>query len=141
MNQFAPPAVALQFIGALQAVAERLDAALTPVGLSLAKFRVLSQLVAAGEPLALGTLAENVACVRSNITQLIDRLEADKLVVRVADPRDRRSTRAELTAEGRQRHAQGVRALEAAEEELLSRIPGADRERFLKVLSLIQQQA
>ena len=76
------------------------EAALEPVGLSLAKFGVLARLASADEPLPLSTLAEEQACVRSNITQLVDRLEADKLVVRVDDPHDRRLVRAALTAGG-----------------------------------------
>jgi len=117
-----------EVLGALQAVAARLEDVLEPVGLSLAKFGALANLVAAGEPLPLGTLAERCACVRSNITQLVDRLEAEKLVVRVDDPRDRRSVLAAVTAEGRARHAAGGRAFQAVERELLARIPAVQRE-------------
>src|SRR5687767_2961884 len=85
---------------ALHVVEERLEATLEPLGLSLAKFNVLDKLAAEEEPMPLGTLAERCACVRSNITQLVDRLEAEKLVVRNDDPRDRRSVRAGLTVEG-----------------------------------------
>ena len=51
-----------QVIGALHAVETRLEEALEPLGLSLAKFGVLCQLVAAREPLPLRTLAER-CCV------------------------------------------------------------------------------
>ena len=71
----------------------------------MAKFSVLSQLVAAGEPLALGELAGRLSCVRSNMTQLIDRLEADGLVRRVSCPTDRRSVKAEISELGRERQA------------------------------------
>ena len=83
--------LSFQLVVTLHAVVERLEEALEPLGLSLAKFGVLSRLAAAGEPLPLGTLAERCACVRSNITQLVDRLEAERLVMRADDPRDRRS--------------------------------------------------
>jgi len=43
--------------------------------------------------------------VRSNITQLMDRLEKDGLVRRRADRDDRRSVLAELTPAGTQAHA------------------------------------
>ena len=119
--------LSFEILGALQAVASRLEAELEPLGLSLAKFGALSRLVDAGRPLPLGTLAERCACVRSNITQLVDRLEAERLVVRVDDPRDRRSVLAELTEQGRVRHAAGERALEAVERELLARIPDDQR--------------
>jgi DNA-binding MarR family transcriptional regulator len=134
MNEWPPGALSFHVVGALHAVEAQLEAALEPLGLSLAKLGALAKLVAAGEPLSLGALAERCACVRSNITQLVDRLEADKLVVRVDDPRDRRSVRAELTPEGRGRHAAGMRALEEAERAVLSRIPERDRDVFLQLL-------
>ena len=133
-----PGSLAFEVIAALQAVETRLEAVLEPVGLSLAKFGVLSRLVAAGEPLPLGTLAERCACVRSNITQLVDRLEAEGLVARVDDPRDRRSIRAELTAEGRRRQAAGVRALEVAEKDLLAHLPPAHRGAFRELLTALR---
>jgi MarR family 2-MHQ and catechol resistance regulon transcriptional repressor len=126
MNESAPGALSLALIGGLHAVEARLEAALEPHGLSLAKFGVLARLAAAGEPLPLRTVAELSECVRSNITQLVDRLEAEKLVVRVDDPSDRRSVRAELTAAGRSRHAAGLRALDKAERELSARVPGLE---------------
>jgi DNA-binding MarR family transcriptional regulator len=119
--------LSFEILGALQAVASRLEEELEPLGLSLAKFGALSRLVDAGRPLPLGTLAERCACVRSNITQLVDRLEAERLVVRIDDPKDRRSVLAELTDQGRSRHAAGERALEAVERELLARIPDDQR--------------
>ena len=67
-----------QFMQTFCTVEAGLEASLEPLGLSLAKFGALSQLAAAGEPLPLSTLAERRACVRSNITQLVDRLEADE---------------------------------------------------------------
>lgn len=134
----APGSLAFEVIAALQSVEARLEAVLEPVGLSLAKFGALSRLVAAGEPLPLGTLAERCACVRSNITQLVDRLEAEGLVARVDDPRDRRSIRAELTPEGRRRQAAGLRALEAAEKDLLAHLAPAHRAAFRELLTALR---
>jgi DNA-binding MarR family transcriptional regulator len=140
MNE--PPFVALaEILGTLQAVETRLEGALEPSGLSLAKFKTLHTLVSAGEPLPLRALAEHCACVRSNITQLVDRLEADRLVVRTDDPSDRRSIRAEVTAEGRARYKAGYRALRAAEDDLLSRIPKGQRELLLGILRSLRAQA
>ena len=90
------------------AVQDRLEAALEPTGLSLAKLGALRHLAEANEPLPLGQLAERIACVKSNVTQLVDRLEADQLVRRVPDPTDRRSVRAEITDEGRNRYEAGM---------------------------------
>ncbi len=100
-------------------VEARLEHALADSGLSLAKFAVLDQLVKAGEPLLLTRLAERLSCCKSNITSLIDRLEADGLVRRVDAPEDRRSVLAAVTAEGQRRYELGSRTLAAAEQELL----------------------
>ena len=75
----------------------RVEARLSDVGLSLAKLAALHRLSEAGESLPLGQLAERLSCVKSNVTQLVDRLEADGLVSRAGDPNDRRSRLAVLT--------------------------------------------
>jgi len=123
-----------ELLSASNKVGDHLEAALEPVGLSLAKFGALSKLVAADEPLPLSTLAERCACVRSNITQLVDRLEADGLVSRAHDPHDRRSVRAELTDEGRRRQAAGLRAIEKAEQELLAHVPKPSQDALIDLL-------
>ena len=134
MNDLAPGVLAAEVTGTLHVIASRLEAALEPLGLSLAKFGVLSKLVASDEPLPLRLLAEQCACVRSNITQLVDRLEGDKLVRRTDDPKDRRSILAELTSEGRSRHAAAQRALEAAEKDLFAPLPERQRKTLVELL-------
>jgi DNA-binding MarR family transcriptional regulator len=138
MNKTEATPLPFQVMGALGAIASRLEAALSPMGLSLAKFRVLSRLVSAGEPLALSTLAEHSSCVRSNITQLVDRLEADKLVVRVNDPHDRRLVLAAITGEGRARHEAAVEALARVERDLF---PQSQRETLRRLLSVLQPES
>ena len=103
------------FLSAADAVEARLEAALDPTGLSLAKLAVLQFLAEAKEALPLSDLAARQHCVRSNITQLVDRLEKDGLVRRRAAADDRRSVLAELTPAGQQAHAKGVRALAEAQ--------------------------
>jgi DNA-binding MarR family transcriptional regulator len=134
MNDLAPGALAKEITVTLHTIEGRLEEALEPLGLSLAKFGLLSTLVASGEPLPLRLLAEQCSCVRSNITQLVDRLEADKLVRRADDPKDRRSILAELTPEGRSRHAAGLRALEGAEKELFAPLPERQRKNLIEML-------
>ena len=115
----------------------RLEARLSEVGLSLAKLAALHHLTAAGESLPLGQLAERLSCVKSNVTQLIDRLEADGFVARVHDPDDRRTIRAAVTAAGRAAYdransllAEHERALDAK----LGAAPRADLARQLITL-------
>jgi DNA-binding MarR family transcriptional regulator len=82
----------------------------------------------------LGTLAERCACVRSNITQLVDRLEAEGLVTRIDDPRDRRSVRAQITADGRARQQAGQAALRGTESLLFERLTDEDRGALSRLL-------
>jgi DNA-binding MarR family transcriptional regulator len=96
----------------------RMEARLADVGLSLAKLAALHQLSLAGDSLPLGQLAERLACVKSNVTQLIDRLEGDGFVSRGADPNDRRSRLAVLTDSGRVAHTRGRAVQDQAEREL-----------------------
>jgi DNA-binding MarR family transcriptional regulator len=138
MNEISTGFLSVEILRALHTVEDHLEASLAPLGLSLAKLGVLTKLVAAGEPLPLGELAKRSSCVRSNITQLVDRLEADKLVVRADDPNDRRSVRAELTDEGRAQQAAGLVALKAAEATLLERLPTAQRDSLLPLLQALR---
>lgn len=100
-----PPATVFAVLHAAHALEDKLEAACGSAGLSMAKFSVLSELVASVEPLALGELASRLSCVRSNMTQLVDRLESDGLVRRVSCPTDRRSVKAEVTDLGKERQA------------------------------------
>ena len=101
----------------------RLEQALAPLQLSLAKFGVLRCLVHETRPLPLSAIANRQRCVRSNMTQLADRLESDGLLRRVDDPNDRRAVLAEPTDAGRA-------AVTAAQDILRS-----EEERFLLGLS------
>lgn len=113
----------------------QLDAALSPVGLSTAKWGVLRHLIETGGQLPLGQLAAKLACVKSNATQLVDRLEGEKLVRRVPDPEDRRSILAELTVEGRQSYAAGLKVVRNFERQLLADYLPEERLLLYKLLT------
>src|ERR1700722_7746440 len=89
------------------------ESKLNAIGLSLTKLMALKVLDEAGDPVPLGQFAERLSCVKSNITQLVDRLEADGLVARKPDPRDRRTTLAALTTAGRRACRAGARCARA----------------------------
>jgi DNA-binding MarR family transcriptional regulator len=126
-------------LGAAHRLETRVETALGASGLSLTKLAILHHLIQAGEPLPLSHLAGKISCVKSNITQLMDRLEADGLVGRVGHPEDRRSIRAEITDEGRQRYAAGAKILEEQEEGLLRCLRLGDREELAKLLDQLCQ--
>src|SRR3977135_358009 len=96
----------------------RMESRLADVGLSIAKLAALRQLTLAGDSLALGQLADRLACVKSNVTQLVDRLEREGLVTPAGAPPDRRSRLAVLTDEGRSAFARGSAIQQAAERDL-----------------------
>ena len=73
-------AIAAALVRAVHRVETRLEAALMGVGLSLAKFEALAVLANQTRPIRPSDLASKLVCVRSNVTQLVDRLEADGLV-------------------------------------------------------------
>lgn len=125
----------MSLLNAARSVQEQLEAALSAIGLSPAKFQALDALVRAGQPIALSELAGHLKCVRSNITQLADRLETDGLIERVDHPSDRRTIRAVVTPLGVERHAAGVQAVDGLDERIASGIPAADSEVFLRVLA------
>ena len=116
------------------AVEARLERCLEPWGLSLAKMGALDTLMTAGGPLPLGQLAERLCCVKSNVTQLVDRLEAEGLVRRVPDPEDRRSVLAVVTDEGRERFAQAAEARARVEQELLAQLVEDELERLQEMI-------
>lgn len=133
-----PDQVMFSLLHAAHALEARLEGALAAVGLSMAKYGVLSQLAEAGEPLTLSHLAGRRSCVRSNMTQLVDRLEADGLVRRVDDPADRRSVLAALTPLGEERRAAGARQMENVQREFMTSLPEADRAALERALAALK---
>ena len=115
-----------------------MDQALAAHGLSLAKLSVLRYLIEAGEPLPLGRLAERMECVKSNITQLVDRLEADGLVRRLSDAQDRRSVLAAITSEGRRRYTLGIEDEAMVEQRLLARLSTQEQEQLVALLARLR---
>jgi DNA-binding MarR family transcriptional regulator len=130
--------IAFSLIHAARSVESRFEEALAAAGLSGPKFAALSALVAAGKPLGLGELAQKLTCVRSNITQLVDRMEAHGLVKRSDDPFDRRGVRAEVTKLGCERHAAGVKVMKKVHSELGNILSAADQNALKRALDAIK---
>ena len=124
--------------GAAHSLEKRYEDALGKVGLSGPKFAALTHLVQAGRPLSLSECAERMTCVRSNITQLMDRLEADGLVERVEDRSDRRAVRAALTSLGVQRQAAGAQEVGKVQEEFARTLSGIDQAALRRALEAIK---
>ena len=119
-------------------VEARLEEALAGVKLSGAKHAALSVLVTQDQPISLSELAETLTCVRSNITQLVDRLEADGLVKRIDDPADRRAVRAQVTRLGRDRHAAGSKVVNAVLQEVAKELAQVNPKVLKRALDAIK---
>ena len=127
--------VLIHILNAASALESRVDARLAAVGLSLPKLAALRALVTANDTLPLGHLAERLACVKSNVTQLVERLEADGLVVRGLDPNDRRSRLATITDLGRRAYEAGVRIQCDAERDLFGTLSPDETEQLARLMA------
>jgi DNA-binding MarR family transcriptional regulator len=137
----APAAVVRGLLHAATTVQAHVEARLAPAGLSLPKLAALTALRAAGDSLPLSQLADRLSCVKSNITQLVDRLETDGFVRREADKGDRRSRVAVLTTAGRVACDLGVRLRAEAERELLAGFSADDAAQFKAFAERIARHA
>ncbi len=126
------------FLAAADRLYERIAEALARVGLSYAKYEVLKRLSDANGPVSLGALAESQHCARSNITQLIDRLEAEGLVRRVDDPGDRRGVRAELTPVGSAHLQEGVTQIDLVRAQFAAFFSAPERAELGRLLAKVQ---
>ena len=136
MKQAADQSI-FELLHAAHALEARVEDALDRAGLSGAKYTLLNELVRSGEPLGLSELAAKLSCVKSNMTQLVDRLEADGLVRRVSCPEDRRAVKAEITDAGRERQAAGAAEIARLHAEFASRVADEDREAIGRLLSAL----
>jgi DNA-binding MarR family transcriptional regulator len=125
----------LHAAGTLEA---HVESKLEKIGLSLPKLAALHRLTEAGDSLPLGQLADRLKCVKSNVTQLIDRLEADGLVTRTADPNDRRSRIAVLTAAGKKAFTRGTEIQEQAEHELFGALTPDETQKLHQLLEKLE---
>jgi len=100
-------------------------------------FQVLTATASAGCGSQLA-LAQQLGIDRTVMTYLLDDLEKAGLVVRRADPADRRARQVAVTEVGRTRLADLEHRLRQAEEQLLSALEPAGREDFR---ALLQQLA
>jgi MarR family transcriptional regulator, organic hydroperoxide resistance regulator len=84
-------------LGVMQAMKEHVTALATEFDLTLSQLDAMKNL---GEPCSQRELAQCLHFDASNVTDIVDRLEARGLVSRTIDPSDRRIRRLVLTAEG-----------------------------------------
>lgn len=116
-----------------------MNAVLQSVRLTCAQHHVLKLLILAGEPLPLGQIAEKLHSVRSNATQMVDRLVAEGLVERIFDPADRRRVLAQITEEGCNRFEAAIQAERQIEQELCACFSPEERDQLIILLSRLEE--
>ena len=95
-----------------QLVLGRIDALLRPLGLTFARYELLTLLsFTRTGALPLGKIGDRLQVHPASVTNAVNRLEQDGLVERVAHPEDGRTTLATLTEKGRRVAAEGTRLL------------------------------
>lgn len=124
--------LARQLLDAAHSVEEELERTVREAsGLTLAQLHFLEQVTEAGGGVPLGKVAEGLECVRSNVTQLADRLEAQGWIRREDDPEDRRCVCAVVTEAGRARMEEGRAARARAEDRMFGGDGHGDLARIL----------
>ncbi len=83
------------------------------------------------------TLATQLTIDKTQMTTLLDRLQAEGLVERRPDPADRRARLIGITTRGRRRLEQARSLLATVEDQLLSPLPADQRTAFRRMMSQI----
>src|SRR5687767_1423272 len=97
-----------------QLVIGRLDALLKPLGLTFSRYEALVLLTFSSRgALPLGKMGERLMVHPTSVTSIVDRLERDGLVRRLAGADDRRVVLAEITDAGRELTGRATKAVEA----------------------------
>jgi DNA-binding MarR family transcriptional regulator len=97
-----------------QIVLARVDEALRPFDLTFARLEALVLLAFSRQgSLPMGKMGGRLMLHPTSVTNIVDRLEAQGLVCRIAHPTDRRTTLAEITDDGRRLVAKAVEAVSA----------------------------
>ncbi|HUE46664.1 MAG TPA: MarR family transcriptional regulator [Aestuariivirgaceae bacterium] len=101
---------------------------------TLPRFDLLAQLDKAPDGLTLGETSRRMMVSNANVTTLVERLVADGLISRRADPSDRRTAYIRLTPEGRRAFAAMARAHEQWIAELFEDLDGEDVAGLMRLL-------
>jgi DNA-binding MarR family transcriptional regulator len=97
-----------------QILQSAVDSALRPHGLTFARYEALVLLTFSRKgSLPMRVMGERLQLHPTSVTNIVDRLEADRLVKRTPHPTDRRTTLAEITEAGRERRARATDAVTA----------------------------
>lgn len=106
--------------------------------ISPARFAALEALSCA--EMSMADLANAISVTKRNVTTLIDGMERDGLVARLAHPTDRRVKLLALTEAGRAMNAASTEALHGRVDKLIGDLSAPDREKLSVLLDLISAE-
>jgi DNA-binding MarR family transcriptional regulator len=131
-----PDQLAEAFWAVARTLRRRTHTALIPLDVTPGQARALAILAREGATRP-GALAEHLHIAARSATEVVDALEGAGLVVRLADPDDRRATLVHLTAAGARAAEQVAAARAAAAAELFARLDPADRAELARLLAAL----
>ena len=108
---------------------------------TLPRFDLMAQLERHPEGLKMNELSRLLMVTGGNVTAIVDQLEKEALVERLAEPSDRRAFRIRLTRAGERSFADMARAHEAWIVELLAGLSRKEHEELLKLLAKLKASA
>jgi DNA-binding MarR family transcriptional regulator len=107
-------------------------------GITLPRFDLMAQLEREPEGLVMGEVSRRMMVTGGNVTSIVDQLEREHLVQRLAVPGDRRSYRLTLTDAGRSTFATMAQAHEAWVRELLSPLSAKEQGQLATLLGTLK---
>lgn len=129
-------AAATSIMRCQQILMSGLNELLKPFELTFPRYEVLMLLYLSRRgSLPLGKIGDRLQVHRTSVTGLVDRLEQQGLVTRLAHERDRRTTLAEITAAGRRLAEEATAVLNEAR----FAMPGTTEEALWQIVSLLSE--
>lgn len=128
-------------VRAQQLLLARYEELLRPFGITFARYELLMLLsfTRTGE-LPVGKLGERLQVHRSSVTNAVDKLLADGLVLRRPHPADGRTSLVQITSEGRDVAARATEVLNGADFAVAA-LAAEDREALTRILATLRRDA
>lgn len=135
------PDLADLFLRASRMLRGRWRDSLIPLGITPHQSRVLTLLGRAEQAgLRNSQLAEQLHIAARSTTEVVDQLEAKKLVIRTPDPNDRRATLIALSPTGRSQLGELAELRRASMDGYFDKLGSADRAELTRLLGILDRE-
>ena len=140
-NDESKPDLADLFLHASRMLRGRWRDSLIPLGITPHQSRVLTLLARAEDAgLRNSQLAERLHIAARSTTEVVDQLEAKKLVVRTPDPADRRATLIALSATGRAQLGELAELRRSSMDGYFDKLDDEDRAELTRLLAILDRE-